>query len=210
MSEPYLGEIKQVGFSFAPRDWALCWGQQIAISQNSALFSLLGTYFGGNGQTTFALPDARGRTLIGTGQAPGGQSYVLGEMAGTPNMTLLSTNLPMHTHNASFVGTTAAASASASLSVMTGATTQTNVPTEGALLSQPANIGPQQVKIFVPADTTGTPVNIGGLTVTGGTFTPQGTIAIEPAGGSLPFSIMQPFLGITTVIAMQGIFPSRN
>ncbi|MGK6355417.1 phage tail protein [Sphingomonas sp. DT-207] len=210
MAEPFLGEIMQVGFSFAPRGWTTCQGQLLSIAQQSALFSLLGTTFGGNGQTTFGIPDARGRAFVGTGQRPGGGTYDIGQMAGTENMTLTTANMPMHTHAAAFAGNAATPTATATLSVMTGATTQTNVPTEGAMLSQPANIGPQPVKIFVPAGTTGTPVNLGGIAVSGGEFTPTGNVTVASSGGSTPFSIMQPYLGITTVIALDGIFPSRN
>lgn len=210
MAEPFLGEIMQVGFSFAPRGWTTCQGQLLSISQQSALFALLGTAFGGNGQTTFGIPDARGRSFVGTGQIPGGGTYVMGQMAGTENMTLTSANMPMHTHAATFAGSPVTPAGTATLSVMTGATTQTNVPTEGAMLSQPANIGPQPVKIFVPAGTTGTPVNLAGIPVSGTEFTPAGNVTVAVAGGSTPFSIMQPYLGVTTVIALDGIFPSRN
>jgi microcystin-dependent protein len=182
----------------------------MSIAQQNTLFALLGTAFGGNGQTTFGLPDARGRAFVGTGQIPGGGSYQMGQMAGSENVSLTTQNMPTHTHGATFAGSAVTPTATAALSVITGATSQTNVPTEGAQLAQPANIGPQQVKIYVPAGTTGTPVNLGGLTVTGGEFTPVGTVGVQPAGGSTPFSIMQPYLGITTVIALEGIFPSRN
>jgi microcystin-dependent protein len=210
MAEPFLGEIMQVGFSFAPRGWTTCQGQIVSIAQNSALFSLLGTTFGGNGQTTFGLPDARGRVFVGTGQRPGGGTYDMGQMAGTENMTLTSANMPMHTHAATFAGSPVTPTGTATLSVMTGATTQTNVPTDGAMLSQPANIGPQPVKIFVPAGTTGTPVNLAGVEVSGAEFTPTGNVTVTPTGGSTPFPIMQPYLGVTTVIALNGVFPSRN
>lgn len=210
MAEPFVGQIMQVGFSFAPRGWTFCQGQIMGISQNTTLFALLGTTFGGNGQTTFGIPDARGRVFLGTGPANYGTTYVPGEMAGTPNVTLTTANLPMHSHAATFAGTPVNATASATLTAITGATTQTNTPTEGAMLSQTANAGPQQIKIYVPAGTTGTPVNLGGLTVTGGEITPAGTVAVQPAGQNIPVSIMPPFVGVTTIIAMEGIFPSRN
>src|SRR5690606_5156315 len=98
MSEPFLGEIRMVGFNFAPRGWAFCQGQLLSIAQNSALFSLLGTMYGGNGTTTFALPDLRGRSPVGMGNGPGLTPITQGELAGTENVTLLSTQMPMHTH----------------------------------------------------------------------------------------------------------------
>ncbi len=85
MTQPFLGEIRIVGFTFAPRGWAMCNGQILAISQNTALFSLLGTYYGGNGTSTFALPDIRGNVPIHQGQGAGLSSYVLGQMSGEEN-----------------------------------------------------------------------------------------------------------------------------
>lgn len=96
--EGYIAQIILFAGTFAPRGWAFCQGQILSISQNTALFSLLGTTYGGNGQTTFALPDLRGRAPIGTGQGPGLSSISLGQMAGTENVTLLITQLPAHTH----------------------------------------------------------------------------------------------------------------
>jgi microcystin-dependent protein len=98
MSQPFLGEIRPFGFNFAPRGWAMCAGQILSIAQNTALFSLLGTTYGGNGQTTFALPDLRARAAVGAGQGPGLSEYDLGEMGGTTSVTLLSNQMPSHTH----------------------------------------------------------------------------------------------------------------
>jgi microcystin-dependent protein len=94
MSEPFLGMIIIVPYNFAPRGWAFCNGQILSISQNTALFSLLGTTFGGNGQTTFALPDLRGRFPNSAGQGPGLSNYSLGQMGGTESVTLTNGNLP--------------------------------------------------------------------------------------------------------------------
>ena len=96
--EPFIAEIYMGGMNFAPRGFASCQGQLIAIAQNTALFSLLGTTFGGNGQTTFALPDLRGRVPMGQGQGPGLSPRTLGEVAGTETVTLISTQIPAHTH----------------------------------------------------------------------------------------------------------------
>src|SRR5438477_6856604 len=96
--DPFVGEIRMFGGNFAPRDWAVCDGQLLAIAQNTALFSLLGTTFGGNGQTTFGLPDLRGRVPIHWGQGPGLSPRTEGESAGTESVTVSANELPPHTH----------------------------------------------------------------------------------------------------------------
>ena len=98
MSEPFIGELRLFGFNFNPKGWATCAGQILSISQNTALFALLGTTYGGNGQTTFALPDLRGRVPISQGQGPGLSNYSIGQVGGTETVTLTSVNLPAHTH----------------------------------------------------------------------------------------------------------------
>src|ERR1041385_1895796 len=104
MATPFLGAICMFGFNFAPRGWAFCNGQILSIAQNTALFSLLGTTYGGNGQTTFALPDLRGRVPVGTGQGPGLPSIQLGEVSGEPTHTLIITEIPAHNHQAQAQG----------------------------------------------------------------------------------------------------------
>jgi microcystin-dependent protein len=206
--EPYMGQIMQVGFSFAPRGWALCWGQIIGIAQNSALFSLLGTTFGGNGQTTFGLPDARGRVFTGVGSGPGLPPVVLGEIGGTPNTTLTINNMPAHNHVAAFTGTVGTLGAQVQAKSGIAQAQLSDTPSAGCFL---ANTADPEVSgtplIYAPASSAGTAVNIGGSSVTGA---PGGTVTIGSTGGSLPFSIQQPYLGITTIIATEGIFPSRN
>lgn len=98
MSSPFLGMIIIVPYNFAPRGWAFCQGQTLSISQNTALFSLLGTTYGGNGQTTFNLPDLRGRVSVSSGQGPGLSNYDLGEVTGVESVTLIQTQLPAHNH----------------------------------------------------------------------------------------------------------------
>ena len=97
-SDPFLGQMALFGFNFCPRGWTAANGQLMSIAQNTALFSLLGTNFGGNGQTTFGLPDLRGRTPIGQGQGPGLTNVTMGEVAGQESVTLLQTQMPQHTH----------------------------------------------------------------------------------------------------------------
>ena len=98
MSTPFLGEIRIFAGNFAPRGWALCNGQILSISQNTALFSLLGTQYGGNGQTTFALPNLQGSAPMHTGQGPGLTDRIIGEVGGSPTVTLLTTEVPQHSH----------------------------------------------------------------------------------------------------------------
>lgn len=101
MSDPFVAEIRIVGFNFAPTGWAQCNGQLIPIAQNTALFSLLGTFYGGDGRSTFALPNFQGSGPIGTGQSPGGSNYPsVGQQSGVPYITLLTSEIPVHTHSA--------------------------------------------------------------------------------------------------------------
>lgn len=100
MADPYVAEIVMVGFNFPPRGWAQCDGQLLSISQNTALFALIGTFYGGDGRSTFALPDLRGRTPIFWGQGPGLSNYDVGQTSGEENHTLLTSELPSHNHGA--------------------------------------------------------------------------------------------------------------
>jgi microcystin-dependent protein len=100
MSQPFIAEIRVAGFNFAPRGWAFCNGQLMPISQNTALFSILGTNYGGNGQTTFGLPNLQGSAPVHSGQLTGGEFYDLGETAGTAQVTLTQAQMPSHNHSA--------------------------------------------------------------------------------------------------------------
>jgi microcystin-dependent protein len=104
MADPFLGEIRMVGFNFAPAGWAECNGQILPLSQNTALFSLLGTQYGGNGQTTFALPNLQGSVAIAQGQGPGLSPRFIGEQSGEATVTLLSTQIASHTHSLNGAG----------------------------------------------------------------------------------------------------------
>ncbi len=101
MSQPYVAEIRVFPFNFAPKGWATCNGQLLAISQNTALFSLLGTNYGGDGKSTFGLPNFQGRVAVAAGQSPGTSQYSLGETFGTANVTLIESAMPAHTHQVS-------------------------------------------------------------------------------------------------------------
>ncbi|HTV33294.1 MAG TPA: tail fiber protein [Methylocella sp.] len=110
MAEPFLGEIRAFGFNFAPIGWALCNGQLLPISQNAALFSLLGTFYGGDGRTTFGLPNLQGRVLIHQGHGLGLPNYVIGEIGGNTNVTLTTQQLPSHNHRVTAVAAPGSAS----------------------------------------------------------------------------------------------------
>ena len=175
MSEPFLGEIRLFPYNFAPRGWAFCSGQILPIAQNTALFSLLGTTYGGNGQTTFALPDLRGRRAISSGQGPGLASYDLGQVAGTESATLTVNNMPAHNHPATLNAA--------------GTDADQNKPAGNSL----ANTSGNTYSAAAPSNAMN-----------------QGDVVIGLAGGSQPFSILDPYLTLNYCIALEGIFPSRN
>ncbi|MCB0457738.1 MAG: tail fiber protein [Flavobacteriaceae bacterium] len=179
--DPFIGQLMCVGFNFAPQGWALCQGQLLSISQNTALFSLLGTTYGGNGQTTFALPDLRGRAPIGWGSGPGLQNINLGEKSGSNTTTLNVTNLPSHNH---------------SLSVSNANASQT-AATAGASIATPGTLSG---RTFTATNgfTTATPNTI------------LNAASISPVGSNVPFNNMQPYIGMNWIIALFGIFPSRS
>ncbi len=185
-----MAVIKLFGGNFAPRNFALCEGQILSIAQNTALFSLLGTTYGGNGQTTFGLPDLRGRVPIGQGQSTGFSPIYLGEVGGSQNSTLLNSNLPAHNH------------------IMNNIKVSNNVgdsaDPRGKVLAQGAKIGsgPNAINLkqYVTYDSSNTNNN-------GNLGAPLDNTA--QTGGGQPFNIMQPYLGINFIICTAGIFPPR-
>ena len=196
MSEPFIGQITLFAGNFAPRGWMFCQGQLLSIATNTALFSILGTTYGGNGQTTFALPDLRGRAPVQQGQGPGLPSVVLGEAAGTPTTTLTSlnmasqaVNIPAHTVSVAIP----AAEGDADLPA----------PSTTGVLAKPKDSSGSGVSIDIYAstasNTTLKPFNLTIPATTGAT-----------AAGNQPFSNQSPYLGINFIIATEGIFPSRN
>jgi microcystin-dependent protein len=203
MSDPYLGEIRMVGFNFAPVGWALCWGQTMGIAQNQALFSLLGVSFGGNGTTTFNLPDLRGRSPVGTGAGPGLTPIEIGQISGTENVSLTINNLPAHTHTATVSGGNTASGA-VTIPATTTAATEGAVPGPTTVLG-PNSAGGRPASLYSTsaANTTLAPFNV---TLQGSAPTIQNSLT----GNSLPTAIRNPYLGVTCIIALQGIFPSRG
>lgn len=184
-TEPFLGQIMPFSFNFAPKGWALCNGQQLAINSNQALFSLLGTTYGGNGQTTFALPNLQGRVPIHWGNSPFANTYTWGEVGGEESHTLSIPEMPTHNHLMRADAATAAAS-------------NAGTPTAGSALGQ--SVGSSGSNSFATNIYTSSPSNIG-------TLAPQ---AIDNAGGNQPHENRQPFLTLNYCIALTGIFPSRD
>lgn len=179
--EGTISEIRMFAGDFAPKYWAICQGQTLAINTNKALFALIGTMYGGNGISTFMLPNFAGRTAVGTGSGVGTSSWTLGEMAGTQSVTCLVTNMPMHNHAS---GTeTAAIKAFSDGGNVGSPTNNTLASLSGLYSSQPAN-------------TTLRPVTT--------------AFNLSATGGNQPMNIQQPFLGINHIICIYGIFPSRS
>lgn len=196
MSEPFIGQITLFAGNFAPRGWMFCQGQLLSIAQNTALFSILGTTYGGNGQTTFALPDLRGRAPVQQGQGPGLPSVVLGEAAGTPTTTLTSLNMASQAVNIP------AQTVSVAIPAAEG-DADLPAPSTTGVLAKPKDSSGSGVSIDIYASTaSNTTLKPFNLTI------PATTGATAP--GNQPFSNQSPYLGINFIIATEGIFPSRN
>jgi microcystin-dependent protein len=177
-SQPYLGAIFIFAGNFAPSGYQLCQGQLLPISQYAALFSILGTTYGGNGTTNFALPDLRGRAPIGQGTGLGLSPVTLGQVGGVQNVSILTSNMPQHNHTV-------------------------NVST-----SPGAQPGPANNFIAAGIDSQGGNVNGFNTAATAGnTLAPT---SVSFAGQGVPLNVESPYLGISYIIAMVGIFPSRN
>lgn len=169
----FVGEIMCVGFTFAPADWAPCDGRSLPISQYEALYSLIGTTYGGDGINTFNLPDLRGRTPLGMGQLPGGSNYLIGQQGGAENVTVNSQQYPQHNHP--LIGS--------------NATGNSNKPASNLLASG------QQIY------NSNNPLAADALN----------SVTVTPApGGNQPHSNLQPYLTCTWIIALNGIYPTRN
>lgn len=211
MADPFLGEIRMAGFNFNPYGWSMCWGQVVPLSQNTALFALLGTQFGGDGVSTFALPDLRSRTPVGQGQGTGLSNYVMGEKGGSESVTQQMTNMPLHTHLLSMQTSSSLAATSTAQVVNADATSVT--PIAGGCLGIPNDGSGTTYQLFHSGkDSSGNPlprVNLAPqpVTLTGGVSV-TGTAAL--AGGNIPASVLSPYITVNFIIAMSGIFPSRN
>lgn len=188
--EVFLGTIMPFGFNFAPQGWATCSGQLVSIAQNTALFALLGTTYGGDGVQTFALPNLQGRLPMGMGNGAGLTPRVIGEMSGTESTTLLTANMPAHTHPVT---------AKASVSVAGVGQAQASTPTATNNILGASTAGPGTANIW--SDANSTPIDMGGVSC---------SVEVGMAGSNLPFSLMNPYLALNFCVAVQGLFPSRN
>lgn len=178
-ADPYIAEIKLFAGNFAPHGWALCNGQLLSISSNSALFAIIGTTYGGDGMTTFALPDLRGRVAVHVGAGPGLDPVSLGQQGGNNSVTLAVNQMPAHNHTAT--GTVLASSNSPDT---TNPSNALHAKTRGKAYVN-ADAVPD---VYMKSD------NV--------------DVTVHSTGGGAPVSVMQPYLGITYLIALNGIFPS--
>lgn len=194
--DAFLGTVLAWAPTFAPRNWAYCNGQLLSISSNTALFSLLGTNYGGDGQTTFGLPDLRGRAVIGFGQGPGLSNYAQGTKGGSESVTLNTQQMPAHIHSAQL----------SSLSVQPVYSTDNaarDTPQQGDV---PAKVGLPDGREFIPQNAYSDNSN----TVNGASNSVGGEIQITSTGGGQPHENRQPYQVISWIIALQGIFPPRD
>ncbi len=214
--EGMIGEIRGFAGTFAPRSWSLCYGQLLAISANSAMYAILGTLYGGDGRSSFGIPDMRGRVPIGEGTGPGLTTRVQGFGAGAETHLLQISEMPVHTHTALFTPTGGGGGSALTATVTVNAASAPDAnpagenPT-GRYWAQSAASGADQGRVYgsvadtqmaadaVTVDITG---SAGGIT--GGTVTNLNT------GASVAHNIMQPYTTIQWIIAYTGIFPSRN
>lgn len=176
MSSPFLAEIRMFAGSFAPKGWALCNGQVLPLSQNTALFALLGTYYGGDGKSTFGLPNLVGSAVMGQGNGNGLSPRFLGETTGEQNVTLISSEMPMHNHF---------------IQAYTDDPAASQVPDPSQVLGYAQGLTPYLNNIT-------------------GNSTQLNPGALGMYGNSQPHNNMQPFLCVTFIIALQGVFPPRG
>jgi microcystin-dependent protein len=180
--EPYMANVTIFAGTFAPRGWMFCNGQLLAIAQYDALFALIGTTYGGDGQTTFALPDLRSRVAINTGQGGGLSNYIIGQAGGTESITVTTNQLPTHTHSfISLTGNPGASGIAGTANIATG-----NVPALTTNIQSYDSAG--AASLLQSSMNTTTPIS----------------------GGNQPMEILPPYLAMNYIICVEGIFPSRN
>lgn len=197
-TETILGSMVPFAGTFTIRDFVMCNGEMIQINQFQALFSLLGTTYGGDGRTTFAAPDLRGRSPIGFGPRTGGSNYRLGEIAGNEEAKLSDSNIPSHTHTATFTSTGTAAS---SLQVATNPA-NTSSPDEGCYLAAGSSAMYYKPSALSPANL----VNIKGQ----GAPSTEGKVDVGFTGRNIKFSVLSPVLAINWLLSTNGVYPSRS
>lgn len=202
-----IGEIRLFAGNFSPKAWTYCAGQTMAIASNTALFSILGTTYGGNGTTTFGIPDLRGRVAIGAGNGPGLTPRALGELGGTVTTTLTTLQMPMHVHVIGSGGVVA-------LSGSANAVMNVN-QTTGDLSTPDGNfLGFDSSGNNIYNTSAGSPtgvLNQGAISVNvSGLAVEMPTMQTLPTGSGAPFNNLQPYLGMSYILCMYGVFPPRN
>lgn len=206
-SQPYIGGMCAFAGNFAPRNWAYANGQLLAISQNIALFSLLGTYYGGDGRTTFALPDLQGRAIVGAGHGPGLSNYSLGQKSGIEQITLTVSQMPGHSHSAttSLDLTVDPADVTVTASLNTHNSPGTNTAPNGNMLAQ--NAANNVYSTTAP----NVAMNANAIEASAnGSISATATTSLQNNGGNLPHENRMPYLTINWIVAMQGVYPPRN
>jgi microcystin-dependent protein len=183
MSDAFLGQIEIFPYSFAPLNWIECLGQLLPISRYTALFSLLGTQFGGDGRSTFGLPDLQGRVAVGQGVAPGGNTYSMGQQGGAEQVTVTVSSMPSHSHSL--------------YATKTVGTTNAPAGTLLAKVTHGSGRDPSQGNIYAPP-TAGVPL------------IPLSPGSLALAGGNQPHNNIQPSLGLRYCICLVGVFPQRS
>ena len=178
--DPFLAEIRIFQYNYAPRGWAFCNGQLLSISQNTALFSLLGVQYGGDGRTTFALPNLQGSVPVGQGQGQGLQQWYIGEVTGSATVTLLQSEMPMHNHGLVATSSNATTTSASGNQIATGFL--------GSLQSSSA----------------------GNMYSSAGPNVQLALQSLTPSGGNQPHNNMMPYLALNYCIALQGVFPQRS
>jgi len=227
MAEAYIGEIRAVAFNYAPRDWAMCDGQVLEISQNHILYALLGNTYGGDGRTTFKLPDLRGRTIIHAGRGQGLMPIELGESGGHENITISESQMPLHNHDATFKGTGKIQPQTPQIDVTADVTVHAY---EGKgnqddakgnyWATGEAGTGKNKLNIVDGySSTSNVQMALDAVTVklnstlvagtTGGGIT-DGEVTVKNRGGSQPLDIRTPYLTLHYIICISGLFPPRN
>lgn len=179
--DEYIGVVKMFAGGFAPKGWALCQGQLLPIAQYNALFSILGTTYGGDGRTTFALPNLGGRVPVGTGPSSGAGQYVNGQIGGAESVTLLQTEMPAHNH-------------------------QVMANSNAGTTNNPEAKVPAAAQFQIDRSSPIVPVNAYADSTSGSMMNGQ---TVSPAGGNQPHNNMQPYLGMNYIICLEGIYPPR-
>ncbi|HEY8026222.1 MAG TPA: tail fiber protein [Burkholderiaceae bacterium] len=196
----FIGTIMSFGFNFAPNSWALCAGQLQSISQNNAMFALLGTTFGGDGVQTFQLPNLQGRYPMSQGTGGGLTTRVMGEVSGSESVSIQISNMPSHTHTATF--TPSGSGGGYKVSTNTAGNVTVPTATNNVLAGSPS--GPTSGAIWATSNPPPT------ISLGGGGGGSGGTVTNALTGNSIPLDILNPYLAVNFSIALFGIFPSRN